>query len=154
MWQQLLGDARLYELLYRVDVDLAKEVQGGGCRECGGPLHVSNFPRKPRGEALPAALAEQYESRLSFCCGRRGCRLRTTPPSVRFLGRRVYLAAVVVLVSALRLGATVARRRALGSHISSRISSRTLARWTAWWREAFPVTRCWGTMRGLFLQHP
>lgn len=151
MWQQLLGDARLYELLYRVDVDVAEEVKGRRCRACGGPLHVANYPRKPRGEALPAALAERYEARLSFCCGREGCRLRTTPPSVRFLGRRVYLATVVVLVTAARHGEARARGLARGLP-GVLISRRTLARWVAWWRETFPMTTCWGTLRGLFLQ--
>jgi len=31
--------------------------------------------------------------RFSFCCARDGCRTRKTPPSFRFLGRKVYLAA-------------------------------------------------------------
>ncbi|NLS97786.1 MAG: hypothetical protein GXX96_37065 [Planctomycetaceae bacterium] len=35
---------------------------------------------------------------------RDGCRKRTTPLSVRFLGRKVYLGAVVVLVAAMRQG--------------------------------------------------
>ena len=149
MWHGLLGDARLYELLYSVDEDLAKAVKGRGCGDCDGPLHVSNYPRKPRGETLPAELAARYERRFSYCCGREGCRHRATPPSVRFLGRRVYLAAIVTLVTALRHGATGARRAALGAHISSQISRKTVARWTLWWREAFPSTRCWGVVQGL-----
>jgi hypothetical protein len=40
--------------------------------------------------------------RFSFCCDRDGCRNRATPPSVRFLGRKVYLGAVVMLISASR----------------------------------------------------
>ena len=38
--------------------------------------------------------------RLSFCCGREGCRRRVLPPSVLFWGRRVYWAAVVLVVTA------------------------------------------------------
>jgi len=34
-----------------------------------------------------------------FCCAVDGCRSRATPPSLRFLGRKVYLAAIVVLVA-------------------------------------------------------
>ena len=70
MWHELFGDVRLYELLWRVDGDLAREAQKERCAHCGGPLHVSNFPRKPRGEGLPETLGARYEERLSFCCGR------------------------------------------------------------------------------------
>lgn len=154
MWHELLGDARLYELLLRVDVDLAREVQGQRCAHCGGPLHVSNFPRKPRGEELPKALSAAYVLRLSFCCGEEGCRLRATPPSVRFLGRRVYLAAIVVLVTGLRHGATGRRAAALGAHISHRISRQTMSRWVGWWRTTLPATRCWGALRGFFSPVP
>jgi len=49
---------------------------------------------------------------LSFCCALDGCRSRATPPSLRFLGRKVYLAAIVVLIAILRHGATA---RACGS---------------------------------------
>jgi hypothetical protein len=154
MWHELLGDTRLYELLLRVDVDLAREAQGQRCTHCGGPLHVSNYARKPRGEELPKALSDAYALRLSFCCGQEGCRLRATPPSVRFLGRRVYLAAIVVLVTGLRHGATGARAAALGRHLSSRISRQTMSRWVGWWRSTFPTTRCWGALRGFFSPPP
>ncbi|MHB1829616.1 MAG: hypothetical protein ACYCV6_18355, partial [Steroidobacteraceae bacterium] len=42
----------------------------------------------PRG--CPPSVLEEYSRRLSFTCGR--CEKRTTPASVRFLGRRVYVA--------------------------------------------------------------
>ena len=38
-----------------------------------------------------------------------GCRTRATPPSLRFLGRHVYLATVVTLISAMQLGTTPSR---------------------------------------------
>ena len=154
MWHELLGDARLYELLLRVDVELAREARGRRCADCGGPLHVSNYPRKPRGEELAGGLSDRYALRLSFCCGEEGCRRRTTPPSVRFLGRRVYLAAIVVLVTGLRHGATGSRAAALGAHLSSRISRQTMSRWVGWWRATFPATRCWGVLRGFFSPSP
>jgi hypothetical protein len=56
----------------------------------------------------PAKLPEDDDRRLSLCCSQ--CRRRTTPPSVRFLGRRVYLAAVVVLVQRDAAPAVVASR--------------------------------------------
>ena len=42
-----------------------------------------------------------------------GCRRRSTPPSVRFLGRRVYLGVMVILFTALQNGLTEKRRREL-----------------------------------------
>ena len=49
-------------------------------------------------EVGPGDLPDEYRYRFSFCCDRDGCRKRVTPPSVRFLGRRVYLGAVVILI--------------------------------------------------------
>lgn len=57
---------------------------------------------KPRGGALAAA-GEEHTLRFSLCCGREGCRKRAAPPSVRFLGRRVYLGAALLVASILRL---------------------------------------------------
>ena len=67
---------------------------------CGGPLHYANYWRKPRGG--PPELQEVFKIRFSLCCGRKGCRRRTMPSSVRFWGRRVYWAPVLMLVTALR----------------------------------------------------
>jgi hypothetical protein len=46
---------------------------------------------------LPGFDVEALSRRTSFCCHRDGCRERATPPSVVFLGRRVYAGAAVVL---------------------------------------------------------
>ena len=46
-----------------------------------------------------APAGEEFVRRFSLCCGREGCRKRATPPSLRFLGRRVYLCAVVLVAS-------------------------------------------------------
>jgi len=64
-----------------------------------------------------------------------GCRKRTTPPSLRFLGRKVYLATVVTLISAMLHGTTPARLMRLS--IMPGIDRRTLARWRAWWLSTF-----------------
>ena len=81
--------------------------------------------RKPRG--TPAQLSEHQRLRLSFCCDRDGCRKRVLPPSVRFLGRRVYLGAVVVLISAMRQGPTPRRVSELSKRFGADES--TIARW-------------------------
>ena len=71
-------------------------------------LHRACYPRKPRG--VGGARDATYEHRLSFCCATDGCRRRITPPSVRFLGRKVYLGVIVIVVSALEQGLSAARR--------------------------------------------
>lgn len=123
MYTKLLGDVRLFDLLGQIDEDLAWQVRERGCR-CGGRLHRACYPRKPRGG--PGGLSAQYEQRLSYCCAEDGCRKRRTPPSVRFLGRKVYLGAVVVLVSALRQGPSPMRVRVLQQLFG--VGERTLRR--------------------------
>lgn len=134
----LLADGRLYELLQRCDEDLAAEQRTRGCPRCAGVLHWARYPRKPRGFA---GLNPEYERRLSFCCADAGCRKRVTPPSLRFLGRRVFLGAVVVLISALRCGVTPARMRCLEKRVG--VSRRTVMRWRQWWCEQFIATPFW-----------
>jgi hypothetical protein len=91
----LLQDIKFFKLLLHIDHELAAQTRAVGC-PCGGILHQANYPRKPRG--CPNELRSVYASRFSFSCNR--CRKRATSQSVRFLGRRVYLALAVVLVSA------------------------------------------------------
>lgn len=91
----------------------------------------------------------EYKLRLSWCCSTEGCRSRLTPPSVRFLGRRFYLGAVLVLVSALRDGLTVRRAKELRALIG--VSLRTLHRWRDWWQEAFLASPFWKSVRDRFV---
>jgi hypothetical protein len=145
LYTSLLADATLFEALIAIDQELATAAAAGGCRRCfGRRLHRGDYPRKPRGG--PATLAAAYERRTSFCCAR--CRKRLTPPSVRFLGRRVYLAAVVVLACVLRQGPTPTRVARLRDLLG--VSADTLARWHRWWREAFVRTTVWRAARGRF----
>jgi hypothetical protein len=136
MSHNLLADARVLHLLLMVDGELAAEARVRGCA-CGGTLHSARYRRKPRG-GVPAELREEYRRRESLCCAREGCRRRTTPPSVRFLGRRVYLGAVVVLVSAITGGVTARRAEEMRALVG--VSLRTLQRWRAWWLRTFPAT--------------
>lgn len=106
MWHDVLSDSRFFVLLTQFDQDLAAQARAAGCR-CGGRLHSARYPRKPRGG--PADLGPAYEWRLSFCCAEEDCRRRVTPPSMRYLGRRVYLGGVVVLVSAMEHGLSMRR---------------------------------------------
>jgi hypothetical protein len=104
MYHDLPRDARFWSFLLAVDLDLAETACKKAC-SCGGRLHCANYPRKPRGTHVQ--LPEQERLRLSFCCDRDGCRKRLTPPSVRFLGQKVYLSAIIILISyAARTNAT------------------------------------------------
>jgi len=141
-----LIDSRFYRFLFDIDQDIARQVQAGGC-SCGGVLHSARYPRKPRGIFSP--LDESYETRLSFCCAEADCRRRSTPPSVRFLGRKVYLGVMVILITALEHGLSPKRRQWLIETLD--IWPQTLSRWRRWWREAFPSSRCWQEHRGHFI---
>ena len=143
---ELLRDARFYVVLLQIDRDLAARERVGGCEHCGGRLYVANYGRKPRGAGV--VLPAEYERRLSLCCGMEGCRKRRTPPSVRFLGRRVYLGAVVVLVTALCDGLTKKRAARLQELLGPGASIRTMDRWRRWWRETFSTSPFWTSLRG------
>jgi hypothetical protein len=146
MCHAALSSASFWSFLSDVDDDLADTVRRAGCAHCGGPLHVSDYPRKPRGALtdLPAA----YFRRRSFSCGKEGCRLRTTPPSVRFLGSKVYLGAVVVVATAMRQGPTPFGLRRLRELFG--VDRRTVDRWRQFWTEAFPLAPFWRRVRARF----
>jgi len=131
----LLQDPKFLSLLLRIDCEFAAQCRADGCR-CGGDLHRADYPRKPRG--CPRSMRDEYSSRLSFCCA--VCRKRATSLSVRFLGRRVYLALAVVLVSGSRTASTPTGVR-LGAELG--VARQTLQRWQAWWIEQFPLTPLW-----------
>jgi hypothetical protein len=133
VYQAVLADAKFHEQLLAFDRDLSAAARAARCWRCGGALHSASYDRKPRGG--PAGLGQDYAERFSFCCAVDGCRKRTTPPSLRFLGRHVYLATVVTLISALMLGTTPSRLARLS--VVPGIDRRTLARWRAWWRSTF-----------------
>jgi hypothetical protein len=144
MYHQLPQGASFWSFLFAIDQDLAETARKQGC-PCGGRLHCANYPRKPRGTSVE--LPEPERVRLSFCCDRDGCRKRLTPPSVRFLGPKVYLGAVVLLISAMRQGPSPRRIRELSRLFGA--DRRTIARWQGFWREHFPQTPFWKRARAL-----
>jgi hypothetical protein len=154
VYQAVLADATFHEQLLVFDRDLAASArateharEGARCWLCGGALHSASYDRKPRGG--PPVLGPAYAERFSFCCAVDGCRKRTTPPSLRFLGRKVYLATVVTLISAMLLGTTPARLARLSTVPG--IDRRTLARWRAWWRSTFNDSRFAPIARAVFM---
>ncbi len=143
MSHAFLFNARVWAFLQRIDEDWAAQCRAAGCPYCGGKLHSASYPRKPRG--IPRALLGDTR-RLSFCCAEQGCRRRTMAPSVRFFGRRVYLGAIFVFVTAMSQGARpVSIRERFG------VGERTLERWRRWWRETFVETPLWQSLRGRFV---
>ena len=143
MYHRLPDSADFWLFLFSVDKDLAETARQQGCA-CGGRLHQANYRRKPRGG--PADLPPQWCNRLSFCCDREDCRKRVTPPSVRFLGPKVYLSAVVILVAAMRQGSTPKRVRELTRCFGA--DRRTIERWRVFWDEHFPQSPFWKVARG------
>jgi len=132
LYREVLRDARFFELLLRIDQEKLYVVRTGRCPHCGGPLHAGHFARKPRGLDLVAGeLPGGYEVRFSLCCGR--CRRRTMPESVRFLGRKVYLAVVVAVATVVARGPERGALRLLRQELG--VARSTLARWRQWWRE-------------------
>lgn len=113
-----IPDINFFKQLDDEDARIAAEVKAAGCPECGGRLDRADYPRKPRGGDVATA-GEVLERRRSLCCAREGCRRRRTPPSLVFLGRRVYLAITVVLA-------------AWRATRSSSPPARTVARWRGW----------------------
>jgi hypothetical protein len=138
MLHDLRLGGELFSWLAETDRKIAKWVAAVGCQFCGGRLHQGNYQRKPRGARLAGA-AEAFAVRHSLCCSREGCRRRTLPPSLRFLGRRVYVEAVVLIASVitLLLGGV---RAASGATM---VPARTLKRWGDWWQKSFPQSRAW-----------
>jgi hypothetical protein len=137
-------DPSFHQFLLDIDCELAAETRAGRCRECRGPLDAGHYARKPRGG--PPGLGPEHDRRLSFCCRIDGCRKRHVPPSVRFLGRKVWLGAVVVLAAAMQHGLVPRRVSELRDLFGA--SERTLRRWRRWWLERFARCPFWKGARG------
>jgi len=142
MYHKLLSDATFWDFLFTIDQHLAEAAKAKQCPACHGRLHCADFPRKPRGVRN---LPDHCRWRLSFCCSRDGCRKRVTPPSARFLGRKVYLGAIVILVSAMRQGPSPRRVRELTELFGA--SRETIYRWREFWNEHFPNSAFWRSAR-------
>jgi len=131
------------KLLYELDKIEAGHVKRSGCKYCGGVLDRSDYWRNPRGLDF---VERRYERRFSFCC--RDCRRRVTPGSVRFLGRKVYLGLVVVVMSYLRQGRKPVLMRGLTG--LSGAAEVTIRRWLCWWQDSVVVSDFWRGSRSFF----
>ena len=115
-----------------------------GCSFCGGTLHAAHYYRGTRGPGIHCELL-----RFSYCCSRQGCRKRHTPPSVRFLGPKVYLGLVIILISAAHL--LLDPKDANGVRERFGIDRRTVGRWRNWWIFGFIATFFWKDARARFV---
>jgi len=147
MFDQVVLGREFFEMLERQDAAITGRVAAEGCPLCEGPLHRSDYNRKPRG-GLMAQAGEAFVKRFSLCCGREGCRKRATPPSLRFLGRRIYLGAVVILASVVAhaLGVASKIRAATG------VPARTTRRWLSWWMGPFLNTELFVAIRARLIE--
>lgn len=150
MYDRILSDASLPQALWSLDQELLEQTRQYGCPTCGAAVDASHYARKARGG--PWALSEEHSLRLSLCCRRDGCRQRVTPPSVRFLGRRVYLSAVVVLGALLRQGPTPFRIARLQSLLGA--DRRTLERWRRYWVDRIGRSRGFELLRAQLMPPP
>lgn len=146
LYDKFAYDVCFHQLLASFDHDLTRTARRQGC-DCGGKLHAADYPRKPRG--VPASVKKFYCKRLSLCCARDGCRGRTTPASVRFLGRRAYVAVTMLLISVMVQGGTRAQLSGLSRELG--VDRRTIARWRKWWRTTFVQTRFWRVAGAAFM---
>jgi hypothetical protein len=141
---ELLHSGALFSLLVLIDLKILEIAWAGRCSHCGGRLDAAHYKRKPRGLS-PDTGPGDWSMRWSLCCREPGCRKRLTPPSVRFAGRRVYVAATVTLLAAMVQGVTPARARSLREQLG--LDRRTLKRWLEWWTKEFPRTSLWRELR-------
>ena|GEM_PF-212226 len=145
MCQSIPVDASFWFNLFQLDRYIAEQVRKLGCPHCGSKLHVANYPRKPRGVRRDV-LGPEYTQRFSFCCS--VCDKRTTPPSVRFLGRKVYLGSIITLLSAGAHGLSGDQRARLLDELD--VPAQTLHRWRCWWTQHVPASATWRSLSGWF----
>ncbi|MAQ18799.1 MAG: hypothetical protein CMN30_28885 [Sandaracinus sp.] len=127
-------DGELSARLHAADEALVEEARARGCPRCGDRLHRADYPRKVRGVGEAAEI--YFARRFALCCAEEGCRPRVLPPSVRFLGHKVY----ALLAIAAACMAEVAHRQWQ--------ERRRIARWLAWWREVFATSAAFTELRG------
>ncbi len=146
MLPELLRSPNLFYLLHCIDLDLAEQQKKAGCPYCGGPLHHSNYQRKPRGG--PDKLPEEFCVRFSFCCGNEKCRRRTLPPSALFMGRRVYFGGVILIVLTLLQNNPQKNNKTRLKQLFD-VSRKTINRWQRFFQEIFPFSSQWQRIRGM-----
>ena len=145
MIRDALQKIKLYQLLFLIDCDLAESLRTKACPFCGAPLHVSNYPRKPRGG--PDGLPEELLIRHSFCCSGETCRKRALPVSCRFWRRNVYWGVVILVIMTLRQGRNTGYSAGKLQRMFG-VSRQTLKRWIIYFKQVFPSSDLWQRIKG------
>lgn len=149
MYAEVVASASFVEVLVEIDRALSSALKARGCQVCGAVLDIAHYPRKPRG---PWPLGEDDCVFFGLCCRRQGCRRRVRPPSVRFMGRYVYLGVAVMLGAALRQGALQLSVAETSAAIGA--DRRTLSRWGRWWTERVGRSRTFEIARAELMPPP
>lgn len=144
MSQNFLFKSSFHAYLIKIDLELANICAEKDCVYCGGKLHQADYPRSPMG--MPQSFRDQYSQRISFCCS--NCRKRTTPPSVRFFGRRWYPAPIFTFISIMTCGINKRRIALIEKHFGIVMRETTWRRWRKWWHDEFVVTKFWQAAKG------
>lgn len=133
-------------LVYLADLDeaYAREWARKGCPHCGRRLYAAHFLRKYWGWPLVDGKPPDRRLRRRWCYACHACEERFLVDSLRFLGRRFYVAPCVLGLPAQQTGAPV---RLEGCDEPCR---RTLAAWREWWRTRFVASRVWTGLRARF----
>jgi hypothetical protein len=132
-----INDSILFELLCKIDIEIAKDYRQKLCPHCGSACHFANYYRKARG------VDNEYCLRFSVCCSK--CRKRRHIPSTLFFGSFVYGSVFFFFISCLSESAGY---RYKNIALKFNISERTLRRWKKWWQDIFPTTVFWKEARG------
>jgi hypothetical protein len=139
MMQETLNNSNYYYVLYETDKKIAEAAKAKGCPYCNGSLHQANYPRLPRG--APQGIDLKYHIGFSLCCAVEGCRKRLTPPSLRFLGRKIYTSMVLILV--FRFDGNYSQKiSTLNEYypLELTLAEETVSRWQRYWRSQFPLS--------------
>jgi ribosomal protein S27AE len=78
MLPELNNQVDLFEILYKIDKELAEKIKQRPCPYCGSALHTANYNRKPRG--VNASIPDEFLRQQSLCCSNEECRKRVQPP--------------------------------------------------------------------------
>lgn len=123
----------IFKQLYKLDQEIAKELQKKGCIFCGSKLDVANYMRKPRG--IDEEIPEEMQIQFSLCC--RDCRKRAKPISLRFLGPKVYIFLVVIKAMVEFNHQKSCNYQVLKDRYG--VTHRTVNRWQNFWKKCVPV---------------
>ena len=142
-----MADARFLDFALNLDHELAEKTRKEGCSFCGAALHYARYQRKGwvgPGQAVPKGWGLFY----GLCCAAEGCRKRTRPPSVRYAGRSLHSACLVLLGHLLTSGPSQRSVAAVQKELA--VSERTLRRWLAVWRRVHVNTVWWRKLASLW----